>query len=532
MWDGGLNHHCVYRVAWDAPPFNGAFRKPFIGAFQKAGGGPARLNTPTGIAVDGKGRIIVADSGNHRLAVFKPDGSPFKQIPLKKVQRVAVHAGDGTVYAVREAGRGRAELVKIKGLDDPAEVARLSFRTGRDELCLAVDGTVKPHIVWLGNGDKVVDQGAKLVKAGNLKKMNHGPFAPVAARFTANLMALDRKTEELIVGKYQVFDGKTGKYLRKLGIPPKGWGGEIAFGKDGTCYVRGGGGANYLLRYSRQGKQIPFGNGKKAVEKVFGGHGNSNRGHCVAPNGNIYFLHHYVPHGNTQCCISEITPNGDIKRFRFINNKLTSGSGIKVDREGNIYVGLAVKPRGEYVPEIFRGRLPVSGPGPRPWFFYRQFYGSVVKFKPEGGQLVSDPAGKYTATNYSSFHGCRIEGAEWVHYGFSPCHQKDIQSSRCNCESARFDLDDHARLFIPDLLTSSIDVIDSNANRITRFGAWGNMDARGPESPCPKPDIGLAWGIMVCVSDTACYVGDLVNQRVVKAALYNEAEKVVDVKAP
>ena len=124
-----------------------------------------------------------------------------------------------------------------------------------------------------------------------------------------------------------------------------------------------------------------------------------------------------------------------------------------------------------------------------------------------------------------SYHRCRIEGAEWIHYGFSPMHQRDNESSLCNCESARFDLDEFDRLFIPDALRASIDIIDSNANRILRLGRLGNMDSRGPGSPVPKPDIAMAWPLIVCASDTGCYIGDVVLRRIVKAKLYYAVEK-------
>ncbi|MDP6504662.1 MAG: hypothetical protein QF886_13650, partial [Planctomycetota bacterium] len=253
-------------------------------------------------------------------------------------------------------------------------------------------------------------------------------------------------------------------------------------------------------------------------------------GHCVAPNGDIYFVHHYAPHGNTQVTLSQVSTDGTIKRYQFINNRYTSGSGVRVDRQGNVYMGLAVKPREEPYPNYFRGRLPTDKAYPHPWFFYRQMYGAIVKFKPSGGQVVKDANGEFIATNYSHFHRCRIEGAEWVHYGYSPMHQKDIQSSRCNCESARFDLDDFGRLWIPDAMRSSIKIIDSNGNQILRLGGYGNMDARGPGSPAPKPEIAMAWPLVVYATDNACYIADTVNRRIVKAALGYEALETSVVK--
>jgi len=133
--------------------------------------------------------------------------------------------------------------------------------------------------------------------------------------------------------------------------------------------------------------------------------------------------------------------------------------------------------------------------------------------------VVKDPGGDYLASNYGHFHACRLEGAEWVYFGYSPMHQKDVESSRCNCESARFDLDGFGRLFIPDAMRASVVVVDSNANEIVRFGGYGNMDSRGPGSPAPRPEIAFAWPLVVRVSEGACYVADTVNHRILKAAL-------------
>jgi hypothetical protein len=231
-----------------------------------------------------------------------------------------------------------------------------------------------------------------------------------------------------------------------------------------------------------------------------------------------------------QSVISRLGTDGTVKKWEYVNDKLTSGSGVKVDRHGNIYAGLAIRPLDEaYYPSIFTGRLPVDRriAGPQPWFFYRVMYGSIVKFGPDGGDIIADRNGPYLASRTYHFGRCRTEGAKWVHMGYSPMHNRDIEASRCNCETARFDLDGFDRLFIPDAMQFSVEVIDSNANRIMRFGGYGNMDARGPGSPCPKPEISFAWPLVVWATDSACYVGDTVNSRVLKAKLFYAAEESI-----
>lgn len=537
LWDPGEYHNCVYRVRWGAGELEGEFRKPFIGEFQKPGSDPYHLNNPRGLAVDRQGNIIVADAGNNRLAAYRPDGSPLAQIPLPGANKVAVHPKTDALYVLRSSrpdSPRSCRLVKLKSLTDPGEQAGLDvgWRT-RGALAMALDAEADPPIIWLGSGDRVADQGGKLVLQGSLHEADPPPgSADQRAAFEGNLMYVDRRTERIYAGKWHVFDGKTGEYIKRIKLEPKGsvgWGGEIAVGPDGCFYFAAN---NSLIKLDASGRQVPFAEGVTEVPKLFRGHGNSNRGHCVAPNGDVYFIHHYHGHGNTQTCVSQVSPDGKVKRYEFIDDPYTSGSGIRVDRKGNVYVGLAIKPAEEPHPAFYRGRLPGHVTYPHPWFYYRQMYGSIVKFKPAGGRVVRDVEGGYHATNYSYFHRCRVEGAEWVHFGYSPMHQKDVESSRCNCESARFDLDGFDRLFIPDAMRCSVEIIDSNANRICRLGGYGNMDARGPASACPKPEIPLAWPLVVFATDSAMYVADTINQRIVKARLTYAAEEAADVKLP
>ncbi|MGB2824289.1 MAG: hypothetical protein WBF17_25165, partial [Phycisphaerae bacterium] len=535
LWDPGEYHCVVWRVRWGGPELTGEVREPFIGELQRPGSDAYHLNNPRGLAVDGEGNIIVADTGNDRLAVFRPDASPLKQIRMPGANKVAVNRKTGAIYVLcsnmPDSPRG-CVLRKLKGLADPTEVAQLSLSwQTRGSLAVAVDAEATPPVIWLGSGARVADLGDRLEDRGSLHEAPlPADSAEEPAGFEGNLMYVDRATETIYAGKWRLFDGRTGKFIKRMKLEPKGsidWGGEIAIGPDRNFYFASN---NGLMKLDASGRQVPFADGTTEVAKLYGGHGNSNRGHCVAPDGSVYFVHHYHGHGNHQVCVSQVSPDGKIKRYQFIDNPYTSGSGIRVDREGNVYVGLAVMPADQPYPEFFQGRLPTHVTYPHPWFFYRQMYGSIVKFRPAGGRVVRDRHGDYQATNYSYFHRCRIEGAEWVHFGYSPMHQKDVESSRCNCESARFDLDEFGRLFIPDAMRCSIEVIDSNANRIARLGGYGNMDARGPRSPCPKPEVPMAWPLVVFATDTAMYVADTINQRIVKARLTYAAEQTAEIR--
>ncbi|MFQ5413557.1 MAG: 6-bladed beta-propeller [Phycisphaerae bacterium] len=81
-----------------------------LASFGKAGGGPGELLYPSGLAVDGAGRIYVADQLNCRVQVFAPDGGLVAQFgrpgdragEFARPKHLAV-GPDGIVYVVDAA---------------------------------------------------------------------------------------------------------------------------------------------------------------------------------------------------------------------------------------------------------------------------------------------------------------------------------------------------------------------------------------------------------------------------------------------
>ena len=55
--------------------------------FGKSGSGPGCFSDPAGLGVDGLGNMVVADSRNHRLCVFSPQGKFLGQPKLPEVRR-------------------------------------------------------------------------------------------------------------------------------------------------------------------------------------------------------------------------------------------------------------------------------------------------------------------------------------------------------------------------------------------------------------------------------------------------------------
>ena len=92
------------------------------------------------------------------------------------------------------------------------------------------------------------------------------------------------------------------------------------------------------------------------------------------------------------------------------------------------------------------------------------------------------------------------------------------------CESPRFDVDGFGRSFFGDACGFRVGVLDTGGTLICWFGSYGNQDSAGPGSPIPTPEIPIGWAHAVAVDDEAAFVGDRLNQRVVRVKLGCAAE--------
>jgi hypothetical protein len=105
-----------------------------------------------------------------------------------------------------------------------------------------------------------------------------------------------------------------------------------------------------------------------------------------------------------------------------------------------------------------------------------------------------------------------VTDALWQYLGISPMPAQVWASSAgqsCVCGAAAFDLDEHARVYVPDALAGRIKVLDANGNLLTSFGEGGNMDDRGPA-------VRFAPARCVAASSRAIYVADSGNARVIR----------------
>ncbi len=348
------------------------------------------------------------------------------------------------------------------------------------------------------------------------------------SRGTMNYLSIDRTKEEIYVQTRYVHDGRTGKKLRDLKLsgplplPGKGGGnGEIAVSpRDGLLYISG---SNELWRFDLAGKPVSFPSiGRNFIPELWGAHSNPHRGICAAPDGNVYKIHHYIPHTSPNNQISRIGPDGRIKDFGFIQIKHLA-TGVRVDHQGNVYVGCTAQPPDALPPKHLAAALPE-----RPRKLFKNVYGSILKFGPEGGIVERDAAGNLVCPDYKArLKKYSAKGAKWIHPGFSPMLSRvsdDRGGPGCSCRNGRFDLDDFGRLFIPDAVSGRIEVTDSNANTILFIGGRGEAGK--------KDGVELGWPSVVVASDLACYIADYLRFKIARVKLGYDAQQEVPVTVP
>jgi hypothetical protein len=294
--------------------------------------------------------------------------------------------------------------------------------------------------------------------------------------------------------------------------------GDIAIGPDGHLYSHV---VSKLWRHDAAGKPVPFSSlGDHRVEGLPYGH-QTYGGIYVARNGDTYVPVAPADRKIEDVKLKVIGSDGKVRNPCAAQFQGAKIGGIAVDSRGNLYIGAKVALKGKRIPALFAGRLPKDSAGHHPSNAYKQ-YGSILKFPPTGGAVLKDPGGKHTADCYYHQHSVSVKKAVWLRRaGYLPNHGHE---AGCCCESTRFDIDTFDRLYVPDPFRFSVAVWDRAGNEITRFGAFGNMDSRGPGSPVPQPEIAFGWPIAAAEHGGRVFVADLVNRRVVVVRMGHAAE--------
>jgi len=514
--------HAVFRASW------GAGEKPaaFIGTPDRAGKGAAGLKDPCGIAVDDRGRVYVADRGNHRIACFDPEGKLLGAVPVEWPRHLAVTPDGGAIYAAR--GFKRCELVKFAGMKAAAPVARLPLASGWP--VLALDGRGARPVIYVGNQPlragaggrsgtavaRVRDTGRELRHDGSLTRGAPGKSYPL-------LLGADRERGWVYgVSRKSYFrmreDSGRLEPVPMRQHPKSNNSSDLAPSVDGEVGILVSGEIGLLDEHLLP---VPFAASNSFITRLLDkGGGFAGRGFYITPGGEIYRHHEPGGHGKPMR-VTVMGRDGRTVDYTRVLMETGSSAGIRVDRAGNIYVLDHLKSVGNPVPRVFAGKVKVDRHHP---FVYH--YGSLLKFRPEGGRVKEmgrkAPADRLLKVGQRQFTTAEgrgdyvAEGLLWSWYGVSmitPALDRGRYAPyNCMCLTPEFDLDGFARVFVPDQLRCRIVVLDSAGNFITAFGRYDNLDARGPEITFSDPR-------SVMVSGDAAFVGDARCSRIVKVRL-------------
>ncbi len=480
--------------------------------------------------------------------------------PEKTIPRWEGHSfwQSATLFKFSPDGKELARLT----LDPPFVQKKSGEALPKFTLTGALDSSGEQARVYVGSsgGDwvlvRVDDLGDRFAAPVNLLK-----YAQAALQ-TARHLSLDRARDEVYVrdnGLWKLwrFDGATGKGealpVWKLPRTGKGIrGSEMSVGPDGLLYI-----SNWdqdyttsVLRYDRAGRPADFAalGGNEIIQKGLfeGSSGQRQKGICAGPDGKLYVM--YADDGREElpasrwdrtslktCAVDVYDHDGKLLKKRLIAHLRMGGSCVRSDRAGNVYVGDNMKPVGYAYP----AELAATAPDPfRRSCIYMDdqgrfdspiySYGCLFKFPPSGGRIegldertdkkapapVGDLWTPAPEIQWFPWHRrqVRLTGALWQYLGVSPMPAQVWSSSAgqsCVCGAAAFDLDEHARIYVPDALAGRIKVLDANGNFLTSFGERGSADDRGPA-------IRFAPARSVAASSRAVYVGDAGNARVVR----------------
>lgn len=368
--------------------------QPFFGETDTSGADEGHLNDPRAVALDGQGHLFIADSGNNRVVVVKEaDGAFAGSFPVESPSWVGVHRKTGAVYVLSK----KLRLIKFSGWKDGKELASQDLihtkdpLYGRLEPVLGLDAHSEPAQVWVGANGKPgglvrwIDQGGNF--APEVATCYPGTFPIRAAADPTHRFVLSRVTRYGNPTEWRVLDEETDQtrvVLRGTNLFANQYWPRID--RDGNVY-----GVHHtagVRRYGPDGKPKPF----EATANIPGLNGDLPAGRTgttawdrdfwIDRKGDIYVRRTGAIYHSTMT-LEVYDQKGNFKRT--VLWSVTDGMiGPRVDTQGNLIILDVVKPADRPYPSEFSSVQPD---------LYDWFYGSVLKFGPQGGAIwIKDDA--------------------------------------------------------------------------------------------------------------------------------------------
>ncbi len=571
--------HGIFRLKWTDKELG----EPFLGQ-DDPGDDDAHFNDPQGIDTDRKGNIYICDRNNNRVMIFSPEGALLGKFPVDAPEQIAVHPANGQIYIVsrhkepKKRPTPETTLRKFSawGKGEARQLGALAMNTIE---VMALDSNASPPKLWIALYARgrprelkpVVDKGSSF-EVGDAVNNTRGLRYPmfIAGDPARNRVLVKEKgirTQPIL--QIDLDSGEESTFLDR--------GTDLTLDRQGNVYVMDGYGTNTMSRYDPEGKPLPFaGIGSHIMPTgSYSGYGPDRglRGHCVAPDGDIYLIRSnkwgYGEKG-IGCRVDVFAADGKPKKKGFIDGLSPGDCGIGVDAVGNVYLGANVKPQDEPFPKAFMGKVPAHSWGfwrfgsysykvkrEPPWWYpyynpYLYHWGAVLKFGPEGGAFYGHslpyrpkegeklpPASPLTsvdnappeAASYRSGglkREIKVVGVLWRYPGVGIIPPYDgvvgFGDPQCICYTSRLVADEYGRVFAANCFRFAVEMLDTNANHILRIGEYGNADSAGPGSKVPEPEIPFGWPAFISFADGKLFVSDCMNGRVVVVRLEHAAQ--------
>ncbi len=541
--------HAVHRAPIDKPNAPAVF----VGEVSKPGNDDKHFNAPTSIACDKDGNLYVADTGNKRIQIYKPDATFLKTVPDAPYRAIAVSHKTGAIYGLWQTDKGWPKpmvITKLAGLENPSKSAEIVIgcpkgSEGYRGAMIAADPTSDPPAVWFAGSHtkhpevlvKIEDQGDKLVQTVDAWQAN----------------GLSKETGEGDGGLdshqyYIAADKRSGQLAYANAVGPDGlwYSRSSAMGAIEHWIVRRDPKTDEYVPFPADGKPVKTWwdaksnwthKGKPVIGIELVSHGGGPHGFQspfdVAPNGDIYattttgkrHLEDMTKLGifNTgkpsafDHIVLVYAPDGKQKHPAALTG-LWDCDGIRVGRSGAVYLVPGAKPIGQQIPDgLAQGSK-----------FHDSRWSALVKFEASFdkypiGRMIGMWEGKNAegATHRIGGRQVKFENVLWSYGGVSPV---SAAPGGCTCLKSSFDLDFYERSFVPAAQTQSVNVIDANGNVIARLGGYGNIsDLTQGKPPC----FDIPRSVAVC--DDAMWVHDCQHRAVIKSRLSYAAEETVSV---
>jgi hypothetical protein len=331
-----------------------------------------------------------------------------------------------------------------------------------------------------------------------------------------------------------LYNGLTGEFVRSFYVPfwitskDPGWG-EVEFSWDGTYIFHDEANQGVISRFTRDGVRAPYpGRSEVQGSNEFDPPQDwqwdaQSRGHAPGSDGSHYMMHVSKVGEYDKFAVSRIK-DGKLVNSEIVRIDGSVGGGVKVDLNGNIYVGAKVKPKGQKLPQDVVGKLQgdILDKYSQTWWA-NDLYGSILKFPPSGGSVLVGSDGGYMAGRPDTPQGEQRTAAtatnlEWLYFGLSQIANHVTWASECWCTVCRFDVDRYGRIFLPDAIQLEFRVIDNSRNEILRIKNRDLIVAH-------RFPIGLMH--QIDATDKGVYVADHFNNQILIFDLNTEVESSV-----